>query len=86
MRLAEIVTLCIGKKPETRYQDGDQFAADLRAVVTALAAGPVVAADVSPRCQAPRLQTQQGALVFPTVGQPLFEKTIVTQPPTESQP
>jgi len=86
VRLAEIVALSIGKKPETRYQDGDQFAADLRAVVTALAAGPVVVADViTPLSGAPVADTA-GAVAFSTVGQPLFEKTIATQPPTESQP
>ena len=32
-KLANIVALSIGKRSETRYQDGDQFAADLRAVM-----------------------------------------------------
>ena len=32
-KLATIVALSIGKRSETRYQDGDQFAADLRAVM-----------------------------------------------------
>lgn len=86
MRLAEIVALSIGKKPETRYQDGDQFAADLRAVVTALAAGPVAAADVITPLSGAPVADPAGALAFSTVGQPLFEKTIATQPPTESQP
>jgi serine/threonine-protein kinase len=31
-RLAEIVALSMSKRSETRYQDGDQFAADLRSV------------------------------------------------------
>ena len=31
-KLANVVALSISKKPETRYQDGDQFAADLRAL------------------------------------------------------
>lgn len=33
-KLANIVALSISKRSETRYQDGDQFAADLRAVMT----------------------------------------------------
>ena len=32
-KLANIVALSVSKRPETRYQDGDQFAADLRAVI-----------------------------------------------------
>ena len=31
--LANVVALALSKRPETRYQDGDQFAADLRAVL-----------------------------------------------------
>ena len=33
-RLAELVALSLSKRPEARYQDGDQFAADLRAMMT----------------------------------------------------
>ncbi len=36
-KLANIVALSINKRPETRYQEGDQFAADLRAVMGDLA-------------------------------------------------
>jgi serine/threonine-protein kinase len=32
--LANVVALALSKRPETRYQTGDQFAADLRAVGT----------------------------------------------------
>jgi serine/threonine-protein kinase len=32
-RLANVVALSLAKRPETRYQDGDQFAADLRSVL-----------------------------------------------------
>ena len=31
--LANLVALAMAKRPETRYQDGDQFAADLRSVL-----------------------------------------------------
>jgi eukaryotic-like serine/threonine-protein kinase len=34
--LADIVALALSKRPETRYQDGEQFAADLRAVIAAM--------------------------------------------------
>jgi serine/threonine protein kinase len=36
--LANLVALSVSKRPETRYQDGDQFAADLRSVLAALPA------------------------------------------------
>ncbi len=42
-RLANIVALSLSKRPETRYQDGDQFAGDLRSVLAELAGGPAVA-------------------------------------------
>ena len=86
VRLAEIVALSIGKKPETRYQDGDQFAADLRAVVATLAASPATAADVTtPAHGAPVADTEK-TVAFSTTGQPSFEKTIAAQTPTDSKP
>ena len=86
VRLAEIVALSIGKKPETRYQDGDQFAKDLRAVVVALAASPAIAADVTtPAHGAPVADTEKTG-AFSTDVQPAFKKTIATQTPTDSKP
>lgn len=38
-KLADIVALSLSKRPETRYQDGDQFAADLRAIIAGLSTG-----------------------------------------------
>ena len=35
-RLAQAVALALSKRPETRYQDGDQFASDLRAIMAAM--------------------------------------------------
>ncbi len=37
--LANLVALSLSKRPETRYQNGDQFAADLRAVIVAMSPG-----------------------------------------------
>ena len=34
--LANVVALSLSKRPETRYQNGDQFAADLREVLDSL--------------------------------------------------
>jgi eukaryotic-like serine/threonine-protein kinase len=33
LKLAHVVAMSLSKRPETRYQDGEQFAADLRAVM-----------------------------------------------------
>jgi serine/threonine-protein kinase len=43
-RLASIVAHALAKKPESRYQDGDRFAADLRSVLAETSGGPVAAA------------------------------------------
>jgi eukaryotic-like serine/threonine-protein kinase len=37
--LANLVALSVSKRPETRYQDGDQFAADLRSVMNEMGGG-----------------------------------------------
>lgn len=39
-RLADVVALSLGKNSEARYQDGDQFAADLRAALAELSGVP----------------------------------------------
>jgi eukaryotic-like serine/threonine-protein kinase len=39
-KLADVVAMSLSKRPETRYQDGDQFAADLRAVMGELSGLP----------------------------------------------
>ena len=35
-KLADVVAMSLSKRPETRYQDGDQFAADLKTVLSEL--------------------------------------------------
>jgi serine/threonine protein kinase/CHASE2 domain-containing sensor protein len=39
-RLANVVALSLSKRSETRYQDGDQFSADLRSVLAELSGAP----------------------------------------------
>jgi serine/threonine-protein kinase len=39
-RLAQVVALALAKRPEARYQDGDRFAAELRALIALPAGGP----------------------------------------------
>lgn len=46
-RLAHVVALALSKRPETRYQDGEQFSSDLRAVLAEMAGG-VAAASPAP--------------------------------------
>ena len=66
-KLANIVALSISKQPETRYQDGDQFAADLRAIMGD-APGFAVGASAAP------LPSSQGSL---SAGSASFDKTVV---------
>lgn len=50
--LANLVALSMSKRPETRYQDGDQFAADLRGVMAAFGGGATAAMMAAGRTQA----------------------------------
>ncbi|MGH8761302.1 MAG: protein kinase domain-containing protein, partial [Burkholderiales bacterium] len=88
-RLAELVALSLAKRPELRYQDGDQFAADLRAVIANLGdAAPAAAqfdatvaqsASAAPGAPAPRAYDATQAM---NAGEAqAFEKTIVTRAP-----
>ncbi len=54
-RLANIVALSLSKRSETRFQDGDQFAADLRSVISETAGDPSAPAGPVPH-QAPHAQ------------------------------
>jgi serine/threonine-protein kinase len=47
-RLANVVALALSKRPETRYQDGDQFAADLKSVLAEMSGAPAPAAVARP--------------------------------------
>ena len=51
-KLADVVALSLSKRPETRYQDGDQFASDLRVVIAEMSGAPV-AASTSPTAPVP---------------------------------
>lgn len=50
--LAQVVARSLGKKPELRYQDGDEFSRDLRAVLAALEGGAAAAAAAPARAPA----------------------------------
>jgi CHASE2 domain-containing sensor protein len=72
-QLADIVARALGKSSETRYQDGDQFGADLRAAGAALGEAPSTPA-------APMAQAAGGGhektVVLPAGETSVFEKTI----------
>jgi CHASE2 domain-containing sensor protein/predicted Ser/Thr protein kinase len=67
-RLANVVTLCLSKRPETRYQDGDQLAADLRAVQAELSGLP--AAAVVPTQPMPAA-SYEATVAAPALGAPV---------------
>jgi serine/threonine protein kinase/CHASE2 domain-containing sensor protein len=67
-RLANVVALSLSKRPETRYQDGDQFAADLRSVLAQLSGEP--AAPAGGRVPAPVMRADGEVPAVPS------EKTV----------
>ena len=96
-RLAEVVALSLAKQPESRYQDGDRFAADLRDVMAGLGgdapasayAAPAVAAAAqfdatviqAAAGQTPEPRAYDATQVMKTERAQTFEKTIVSKPP-----
>jgi len=60
--LADVVALSLSKRPETRYQTGDQFAADLRSVMAQLT-GDVVAPPTGAKA-APTGQSNEKTMAF----------------------
>ncbi len=81
-RLAEVVALALSKRSETRYQDGDQFAADLRAIIAGMSGATVSAPVPQPVAGASDGSEKTVAL---TVGDnPAFEKTIAARSPLDA--
>lgn len=78
--LADAVALSLSKKPETRYQDDDQFAADLRVVaiaeLSAVSTGPAVPA--SAITTGP--EGSEKPAVFTADDNPAFARTIAAAP------
>jgi eukaryotic-like serine/threonine-protein kinase len=85
-RLAGIVTLALGKGPETRYQDGDQFAADLRAAIAELSGLATPTSTVPSSTQAVKeagSQSGEKTVAFAAGDNPAFEKTIAARSPLD---
>lgn len=79
-RLAEIVALSLSKKPETRYQDGDHFAADLRAAIGELSGAPVaVAAAGASAAMISEPGGGEKTVAFTAADTSSFEKTIAAR-------
>lgn len=78
--LADPVALSLSKKPETRYQDDDQFAANLRVVaiaeLSAVSTGPAVPA--SAITTGP--EGSEKPAVFTADDNPAFARTIAAAP------
>ncbi|MEO8857714.1 MAG: serine/threonine-protein kinase [Burkholderiaceae bacterium] len=89
--LANLVALSVSKRPETRYQDGDQFAADLRSVMAEMSGSS--GATVAMSSTFGGMATVPAAVhaktaVFSTAASATadFEKTAVYQPPAGVRP
>ncbi|HYW55903.1 MAG TPA: serine/threonine-protein kinase [Polaromonas sp.] len=82
-RLADVVALSLSKRSETRYQDGDQFAADLRAVIADLAGAPAGVSAPAPAPVAPPAAADgnEKTVVLAVGDNPAFEKTIAARAP-----
>ena len=63
--LANLVALAVSKRPETRYQDGDRFAVDLRSVMVEISGGAIATTP---------LTATPGSTISPNAG---HEKTAV---------
>ncbi len=98
--LANLVALSMAKRPETRYQDGDTFAAELRSVLAGIPGGADFAssgfgasrpAPISPAVsQTTTVQAGEKTVVMGATGAavavPQFEKTMVQSAQTGSGP
>ncbi|MBX3585586.1 MAG: CHASE2 domain-containing protein [Ramlibacter sp.] len=80
-RLAQIVALSVAKRPEARYQDGDQFAADLRGVMGGAVAAAMPAPAGAPQDGASAAAGAEKTVAFkapePTPGDAQADKTQV---------
>ena len=87
--LANVVALSVSKRPETRYQDGDQFAADLRAVLAELSGGSVSAAmtgTAMATSAVPAAHEKTAVFGAAAVADVDFEKTAIHQTNVEGMP
>jgi serine/threonine-protein kinase len=90
-RLASVVALALAKKPELRYQDGDQFAADLKTVLAEFGGAPAATGAMPAQSLASRGEAalaaananeKTTAFSAPATApaEPAYEKTVVGMP------
>jgi eukaryotic-like serine/threonine-protein kinase len=89
-QIAQAVALALSKRPETRFQDGDQFASDLRLAIAELSVSKGPEAYTAPSSTAAagadQTATEPVASGFAItqkfeVTTPDFDKTVVSSPP-----
>jgi eukaryotic-like serine/threonine-protein kinase len=64
-KLADVVAMSLSKRPETRYQDGEQFAVDLRAVLPELSVLQTLAASDAPDSDKTQVMSASGSQDLP---------------------
>ncbi|MES2940123.1 MAG: CHASE2 domain-containing protein [Pseudomonadota bacterium] len=87
-RLAQVLALALNKRPEARYQDGDRFAADLRALMAELdgtaapapSAAPVAPAEPPGGGGTMPLPSYDATQKIDQAAAGVFDKTIVASP------
>ncbi|TAG26946.1 MAG: CHASE2 domain-containing protein [Burkholderiales bacterium] len=88
-KLADVVAMSLSKRPETRYQDGEQFAADLRAALLDPASGRLTVEQPPPAAPAENgFASTQTFMATQAVGKAggdtktadEFEKTVISRP------
>jgi serine/threonine-protein kinase len=79
-RLAAVVAKSLAKKPEERYQDGDTFAADLKAVLSEAAGTPVPSSTMSRGEAALAAANPAGASPSGHDDSGAYEKTVIGVP------
>jgi len=81
-RIAQIVAHSLSKKPETRYQDGDAFAADLREAIAEMSGGATAPMKIIP----PRMPAPAQAAAAPAAATAAADKTVAYRPEAPPAP
>ncbi|WP_395059321.1 CHASE2 domain-containing serine/threonine-protein kinase [Polaromonas sp.] len=84
VRLANIVALSLSKKPESRYQEGEQFAADVRLVIAELSGAPASQPSSMSSPAVGALDAEKKSAALADGATPSFEKTLVTRSPLDA--
>jgi serine/threonine protein kinase len=77
-QLAAVVALALAKQPERRYQDGDQFSADLRAVIGGAAGAMSTSAMPAQRADVDATVLMPGGAAAASAAPSVYESTQVT--------